>query len=147
MAVRIYALAKELDIDSKELVDVCTRAGVPDKGSALASLTEDEVAKVKDFLNGGGGGAATATAAPAKASPPPMQRPSGDNRGGKIRTIQAPKAGRSATRRERDAEAPTPPEVITGDDAETPAEADALPAPTRRPKRRPPRKMPCHPAR
>lgn len=123
MAVRIYALAKELDVDSKELVDVCTRAGVPDKGSALASLTDDEVAKVKEYLSGGGG-AATATAAPAKPSQPPMQRPSGDNRGGKMRTIQAAKAGRSATRRERDPDgSASPPEVITGDDA--PLSADA----------------------
>lgn len=125
LAVRIYALAKELDVDSKELVDVCTRAGVPDKGSALASLTDDEVAKVKEYLSGGGGGAATATVAPSKPSPPPMQRPSGDNRGGKMRTIQAPKAGRSATRREAGAETPAPPEVITGDDA--PPSADAPP--------------------
>ena len=54
MAVRIYALAKELKLDSKELVDICTKAGVPGKGSALASLTEEEVEKVKQFLKGGG---------------------------------------------------------------------------------------------
>ena len=54
MAVRIYALAKELKVDSKELVDICTKAGVPGKGSALASLTEEEVEKVKQFLKGGG---------------------------------------------------------------------------------------------
>ena len=33
MPVRIYALAKELKMDSKELVDVCTRAGVTGKGA------------------------------------------------------------------------------------------------------------------
>ena len=38
MAVRIYTLAKELKIDSKELVELCTRAGIQDKGSALASI-------------------------------------------------------------------------------------------------------------
>ncbi|NDH93462.1 MAG: hypothetical protein EBZ13_02780, partial [Planctomycetia bacterium] len=27
MAVRIYSLAKELKLDSKELVDLCARAG------------------------------------------------------------------------------------------------------------------------
>ena len=43
--VRIYALAKELEVDSKELVDICRKAGIPGKGSALASLNEDEVAK------------------------------------------------------------------------------------------------------
>ena len=38
MAVRIYSLAKELKLDSKVLVDICTSAGVLGKGSALASL-------------------------------------------------------------------------------------------------------------
>jgi translation initiation factor IF-2 len=51
--VRIYALAKDLDIDSKELVEVCRKAGISGKGSALASLSDDEVAKVKAFLRGG----------------------------------------------------------------------------------------------
>ncbi len=53
MPIRIYALAKELRIDSKALVDVCTKAGVTGKGSALASLTDDEAAKVKSYLTGG----------------------------------------------------------------------------------------------
>ena len=51
--MRIYALAKDLDIDSKELVEVCRKAGISGKGSALASLTDDEVTKVKAFLRGG----------------------------------------------------------------------------------------------
>ncbi len=51
MAVRIYTLAKELKLDSKELVELCTRAGIQDKGSALASLTDDEVAKIKEFIS------------------------------------------------------------------------------------------------
>ncbi len=42
MPIRIYALAKDLQIDSKELVDICTKAGIPGKGSALASLNDDE---------------------------------------------------------------------------------------------------------
>ncbi len=50
---RIYALAKELKIDSKELVEICNKAGVPGKGSALASLTDEEVSKVKSFLSSG----------------------------------------------------------------------------------------------
>ena len=50
MAVRIYTLAKELKIDSKELVELCTRAGIHDKGSALASMTDQEVAKLKEFI-------------------------------------------------------------------------------------------------
>ena len=71
MAVRIYALAKDLKVDSKELVDICTKAGVPGKGSALASLTEDEVEKVQQFLKGGGAAKAKQT----KAAPVAPQRP------------------------------------------------------------------------
>ncbi len=52
MAVRIYSLAKELKLDSKELVELCARAGIQDKGSALASLSDDEVARVKEFIAG-----------------------------------------------------------------------------------------------
>ncbi len=54
MPIRIYALAKELKIDSKELVEVCSKAGLPGKGSALASLSDEEVTKLKAYLAGGG---------------------------------------------------------------------------------------------
>ena len=50
MAVRIYSLAKELKFDSKELVDICAKAGITGKGSALASLADDEVARLKEYL-------------------------------------------------------------------------------------------------
>jgi translation initiation factor IF-2 len=82
LAVRIYALAKELKVDSKELVDICTKAGVPGKGSALASLTEDEVEKVKQFLKGDG-----PKSKPGKSAPPPPQRPTEPLRGGKMPVI------------------------------------------------------------
>ncbi len=94
MAVRIYALAKELKFDSKELVDICTKAGVPGKGSALASLTEEEVEKVKQFLKGGG----TAKARPAKPGPVAPQRPSEPARVGKMPVIVTPKPSAPTTR-------------------------------------------------
>ncbi len=53
MPARIYSLAKELKLDSKVLVDICTSAGVTGKGSALASLTDEEVDRVKAFIAGG----------------------------------------------------------------------------------------------
>jgi translation initiation factor IF-2 len=56
LPIRIYALAKQLNIDSKELVDICTKAGVSGKGSALASLTDEEMAKVTAFIAGGKAG-------------------------------------------------------------------------------------------
>ncbi len=71
MAVRIYALAKELKLDSKTVVDICTKAGIPGKGSALASLSDDELAKVKTFMSSGGGAGAKSTAKPARGTTKP----------------------------------------------------------------------------
>ena len=73
MAVRIYTLAKELKIDSKELVELCTRAGIQDKGSALASMGDEEVAKLKEFI----AAKSRPPAAPAPAAPrvAPISRP------------------------------------------------------------------------
>ena len=58
MAVRIYSLAKELKLDSKELVERCADAGILGKGSALASLTDAEESTLRAFLIGGGRAAA-----------------------------------------------------------------------------------------
>ncbi len=52
MPARIYALAKELNLDSKDLVDLVKKVGITGKGSALASLTDDEAQKVRDHLAG-----------------------------------------------------------------------------------------------
>jgi translation initiation factor IF-2 len=56
LPIRIYALAKELKIDNKILVDICTKAGISGKGSALASLSDEEVVKLKAFMDAGKGG-------------------------------------------------------------------------------------------
>ena len=76
--MRIYALAKELDIDSKDLVEVCRKAGISGKGSALASLTDDEIVKLKAFLRGGDkkadAGAAAAGAAARRTTPEVYRR-------------------------------------------------------------------------
>jgi translation initiation factor IF-2 len=71
VAVRIYSLAKDLGIDSKELVDLCARIGIQGKGSALASLENDEIAKIKNHL------AEKSAPAPeaAKESPKPQREP------------------------------------------------------------------------
>jgi len=65
LAARIYSLAKELNIDSKLLVDICAKAGLQGKGSALASLSDEEVAKLKAFLSG----ASAARPGPPKVAP------------------------------------------------------------------------------
>lgn len=54
MSKRIYALAKELAMDSKDLVELCKKIGIKNKGSALASLEDDEVAKLESHLNSAG---------------------------------------------------------------------------------------------
>jgi len=75
LAVRIYALAKELNYDSKAMVEVCAQAGITGKGSALASLTDEEVDAVKAFVRGGGKSATTggvATASKPSARPAPL---------------------------------------------------------------------------
>lgn len=64
MPIRIYALAKDLKIDSKDLVDLCTKAGITGKGSALASLEDDEVTKLKSYLDGASKRSTPAPAAP-----------------------------------------------------------------------------------
>jgi translation initiation factor IF-2 len=67
---RIYALAKELSLDSKDLVDLVKKVGITGKGSALASLTDEETQRVRDHLASSSqpaepAAASTATSAPA----------------------------------------------------------------------------------
>jgi translation initiation factor IF-2 len=50
LPIRIYALAKQLKVEHKTLVDICNQIGIEGKGSALASLTDEEVVAVKGQL-------------------------------------------------------------------------------------------------
>jgi translation initiation factor IF-2 len=50
LKVRIFTLAKELDMDSKVLVDYCQKVGIVIKSSALASITPEERDKVLAFI-------------------------------------------------------------------------------------------------
>jgi translation initiation factor IF-2 len=73
LAQRIYSLAKELNLDSKELVELCPKAGVHGKGSALASLTDDEVTKLRSYLDSGSSRAAVTPARPVAQAPRPVR--------------------------------------------------------------------------
>jgi translation initiation factor IF-2 len=84
--VRIYALAKELKLDSKDLVDLCTRIGIPNKGSALASLEDDEAARIRKYLAGSGPGESSG----GSASSAPSGRPTGPAIGAPIREPLTP---------------------------------------------------------
>ena len=50
MSIRIYALSKQLNIDSKEILDAIKQLGIEGKGSSLATLTDEEVDQVKNRL-------------------------------------------------------------------------------------------------
>ena len=51
--VRIYAFAKQLGLDNQQLLDICESCGIKGKGSALASLDENEVARINQHMTGG----------------------------------------------------------------------------------------------
>lgn len=68
MSVRIYSFAKELGIDNKDLLMICEKAGIKGKGSALASLDEAEIAKIRQHMEG-------AKAKPAPARPAAADAP------------------------------------------------------------------------
>ena len=127
LPIRIYTLAKELKIDNKKLVDVCTSAGIKGKGSALASLSDEELATLKAYHGGRasgsratGAGAGRPPAADAAAPVPgfsprglhcPGQRgrrqqsagvsPKADKPAGKKKPAEEGSAERAPRRRER----------------------------------------------
>jgi translation initiation factor IF-2 len=114
VAVRIYSLAKEMGLDSKELVDLCTRIGILNKGSALASLEDEEVSRVRKHVATQAAGAVAAPAKAAAGSSPvstsaPValapERPSVKSPGGPIRQIGRPAViGRAKAKPTSDAE-------------------------------------------
>jgi hypothetical protein len=50
MSIRIYALSKQMNIDSKEILDTIKQQGIEDKGSPVATLTNEEIELVKRRL-------------------------------------------------------------------------------------------------
>lgn len=54
MAIRIYALAKELKIDAKELMTLCDELKIVTKGSSsLGSLSDEDAARVREYVKSG----------------------------------------------------------------------------------------------
>ena len=127
MAVRIYALAKELKVDSKELVDICTKVGIRGKGSALASLSEDEVAKLRDHFSNSGSPEGPGPSAPAAPVPErPRERP---RTSGKMPVISTPRPSSplSGFRKSKEGEEQQPEAPAAGTPAEPPAPAPETP--------------------
>ena len=91
MKIRIFALAKELDIDSKLLIDHCAKAGITIKNSALASISPEERDRVMDVIRSG--------SKPQAVTPAPTQLPTAREQAvdvlGKARTIRNMMAARS----------------------------------------------------
>jgi len=100
LKIRIFALAKELGLDSKVLIDYADRAGVKVKNSALASISPEEreviVQQVEQDRT------SQAPAVTAKVSEP--VRDAAGSAGGKVRTI----VGEAPIRRRRKKEEPEP---------------------------------------
>ncbi len=96
MKIRIFALANELGLDSKELIEHCNSAGVKLKHSALASISPEQRDIVLEYLKKqkvtGPGSAAAETLAPT--------RDAGRAIGGRVREIRTmtprPQNGRGA---------------------------------------------------
>lgn len=111
MKIRIFALAKELGIDSKDLIEYASRAGVHVKNSALASISPAERDTVVRFMEQAGD---QQTSAPPVADDEPLapSRDADDGRSKKIRVIHKP--------------TPSPADVAedTADQAETAGTAD-----------------------
>lgn len=114
MPIRIYALAKELKLDSKDLVEICNKAGITGKGSALASLEDAEVDKLKTYLAGG----EKKSAAPAGPVPvPPKSGPLSSRSSGPLSSRNpSPATTAPAT----PPAAPAAPAVYTREDSMTP---------------------------
>ena len=89
MPIRIYAFAKELGLDNKQLLDICEKVNIKGKGSALASLDDDEATRVKDHLSSG---PATAVAEPDVIERTPIRPAPFRTASKKIGEISAPQA-------------------------------------------------------
>ena len=98
MSIRIYALAKQLKIESKELVEICKKLGF-DKGSALASLSDEEVDQVKASLSKS---AKTSSGTMAPVAPP--KRPAALSQSGRVPVLKPTLKPKSAQTTEPQAE-------------------------------------------
>ena len=112
MPARIYALAKELNLDSKDLVDIVKKVGITGKGSALASLTDEEATKVRDHLAG--------AAAPKQTSEPATKSAAASITA--VRDVVAKDRKPVDIKARRSSNRPTSPKEVAVEPAATPVE-------------------------
>ncbi len=124
MPARIYALAKELNLDSKDLVELVKKAGITGKGSALASLTDEETQRLRDHLASTTSPAAKSAAPPASVPLKPERTPIANRigRDAAKRTIVLPKSAPSSS-----AKTTSPPNASSPVTAEGPAKVNPAP--------------------
>jgi translation initiation factor IF-2 len=123
LKIRIFALAKELEIDSKLLIDYCSKAGITIKNSALASISPEERDQVMEIIRSSGPPAVASSPepiAPVREQPPELT--------GKVRAIRNMMVARSLGSRAEPATAKPrvehePPATVIDD-----ASAEAKPA-------------------
>ena len=93
LKIRIFALAKELGIDSKELIEYCNQAGVKAKNSALASISPEQRDVLINYIEQKGKSAPAQTQGPiAPVREEPVET------GGKVRKIEVSRAQGGAAR-------------------------------------------------
>src|SRR6266508_3321488 len=59
MKIRINDLARELEVKSKQILDVLDKVGVTEKKTHSSSVEEDEAEKVRNYIRETGGGASS----------------------------------------------------------------------------------------
>lgn len=122
MAIRIFALAKELGIESKELIEYCNQAGVPAKNSALASISQEQRDVVLSYIEQKGKPKSAEPQGPLAPMRDPSLDPSGKVR--KIEVLSRPQSSRIS--RSGPGTATVEPEVDVADEPELEAPAHAV---------------------
>lgn len=96
-SVRVFALAKELKLDNKELIDLCQELGFEKVKNQLNSLTPDQTAQIKKRVAEGLHKAAPAAAKPAHTPAAPPSPPKVlDQRVRNLAPAAKPKTGPAA---------------------------------------------------
>ncbi|MFK7778241.1 MAG: translation initiation factor IF-2 [Gimesia sp.] len=130
MKIRIFALAKELDYDSKKLIKHCNDAGILVKSSALASISPEEKERLLVYLDSLKQGGAKATASASESTgaiaPEYVAEPAPEKKIRDIRTM-APRPASVTPAKEVPQQEPEAPQEST----EVAAEADLKPVPTK----------------
>ena len=122
LKIRIFALAKELGIDSKVLIEHCNSAGIKLKNSPLASISPEE----RDLVLGHMNHAAPPAAAAEETQMTPFARDPSRDVGGKIRSIK-PVVSRPPLARDRGKPVGET-EIVTAEPPALPAEQVPSPA-------------------